>query len=107
MKNRLALWQTYRQAREFGSKPSEIVGLTAGSWEAFCFDEACFMWGRHVESTLRDATKKAKNENQAQTRAMMVMKRLMAEPEEEEEAGEESTPAPTGKFRDPAAKMKG
>lgn len=67
------------------------------------------MWGRHVEAELREATKKAKTDAQAQSKAMMVMRRLMdppaAEPEEESQAPK---PVSFGKFRDPAAtRLKG
>ena len=61
------------------------------------------MWGRHVEHELHEATKKAKNDNQAQQKAMMVMRRLMSPPEEEKES---EAPAKTAKFKDPAAIMK-
>lgn len=68
------------------------------------------MWGRHVEHELHEATKKAKTEGQAQSRAIMVMKRLMDPPSEESETDDEDKTAPSpkpsaGKFRDPAARM--
>lgn len=64
------------------------------------------MWGRHVEAEIKEATKKAKTDAQAQSKAMMVMRRLMTEPVEEDE--EESTPVPpkSGMFRDPAERFK-
>lgn len=67
------------------------------------------MWGRHVEYELHQATKKAKTEAQATTKATMTMRRLMTDPvtdEEEEEVKEAPRPS-AGKFRDPAARMKG
>lgn len=77
------------------------------SWAAFCFDEACFMWGRHVEAEIREGTKKAKNDQQFRAKAIMVFNRLMAEPEPEtSEEEEKPKPVKQGQFRDPAAFFK-
>lgn len=62
------------------------------------------MWGRHVENELHQSTKKAKTDAQAQSRAMLAMKRLMTDPTEEEDS-ETPAPVPTGQFRDPAARF--
>ena len=85
------------------------------SWAAWCFDEACFMWGRYIESQIHDATRGSKNDKQANTKAQMMMRRIMsplAEPEPEgsekkEAESQPPAPVPKGKFRDPAAMMKG
>ena len=71
------------------------------AWVAYCFDEAAFMWGNHVESSIQQAVKKAKTDQQAQTRAAGVVRRLLTEPEDPDE---KAAPAP-GKFADPAKRF--
>jgi hypothetical protein len=63
------------------------------------------MWGKHVEYRLHEATKKAKKEADAQRKAAMCMKTLMTDPETESSDEAPATPAQSGKFRDPAARM--
>lgn len=73
------------------------------------------MWGRYVENQLHEATRGAKNDKQASTKAQMMMRRIMSPPAEPESEGSDKketesqppAPAPRGKFRDPAAMMKG
>ena len=108
VQNRSALWATYLRSKEYGSRPSELVGLDPKSeaWPAWCFDEACFIWGKHVEYTIREATKNAKNEKQREGKAQAAMRRLMQSREEEVPDYEEAPEPPKGAFRDPAARFK-
>lgn len=57
------------------------------------------MWGKYVESEIRDAAKEAKDERASQAAVMRVVDKIMRDPEDETEEKE----APKGRFRDPAA----
>lgn len=88
---------------EYSSRPSELVGLSDDPYAAWCLDEATFLWGRHVEGSMDEASAKAKSSHQKHQARLRVLQNLLTpKPIEEEEAE-----APKGRFRDPAAMMKG
>lgn len=73
----------------------------ADPYVAFCIDEAVWMWGRHVEFSLEEATEGTKTKAQASGKKQMVIARLFNEVSEE---GEKK--GPSG-FRDPAMMIGG
>lgn len=44
---------------------------------AYCFDEAVFMWGTHVEGAISEAANSGKNKRQAEQKVQMVIRQLM------------------------------
>ena len=56
--------------------PSELLGLTRGSYEAYCLDEAIWYFGTIVESELEKASqprKKAKGQASAEAARKRVL----------------------------------
>jgi len=113
----MQLWILFTQSRQFRTRPSELIGINPESdpYTAYCFDEAVFMWGKHVEGELRSAQKGAKSDRQAAMKLEMRFRTLM---HEEQETGEvesdehkdfpkhlKRTPAPA-RFRDPMTALK-
>jgi hypothetical protein len=63
------------------------------------------MWGKHVESEVREAIKNGKTDKDRERKASSRMRSLMTAPAEER-SSEDNTVPPVGKFRDPAASFK-
>lgn len=42
------MWLLYLQSRDLTTPPSKLFGLTAGSYEAYCFDQAVWYFGTQV-----------------------------------------------------------
>jgi hypothetical protein len=112
----MQLWILFTQSRQFQTRPSELVGINSETdpYTAYCFDEACFMWGRHVDGELRSSQKGAKSDKAAAMKVEMRFRTLMREPEEDGGVEDEHkdfpkhlkrTPAPT-RFRDPLTALK-
>lgn len=58
--------------------PSELLGLTRGSYEAYCFDEAIWYFGTTVESKLEEASQPKGKRSKGQAQAEAARKRVMA-----------------------------
>jgi hypothetical protein len=87
-------------AKEFRCKPSSLLGLEADPYAAWCFDEACFMFGRQVENELATATQHAKNDQEHHFHRSAALRRVLSDgPERPQEA-------PRGMFRDPRELLK-
>jgi hypothetical protein len=84
------MWVTFVQAKGWQVRPSSLLGLAPGSWEAYCLDEAVFMWGGWVSQQLEKV--KGKTEAQVQRGQEMKLAQIL---------GTEGK----GRFRDPAAEM--
>lgn len=96
-------------AEQYRKRPSELLGLSDDPYSAYCLDEACYLWGAHVETELEMASRDPKDLNRkevksAQNRRQLVYRRLM----EGVEAGGptassvEEKKTTSGRFRDPA-----
>jgi hypothetical protein len=42
------MWLLFLQAKDLSTQPSKIIGLTKGSYEAYCFDQAVWYFGSQV-----------------------------------------------------------
>lgn len=77
--------------------PSSLLGLTQGSYEAYCFDEAIWYFGTIVTNELEKAEagtrKKVKGANKAQAARESALKKFL----------DEKGDGTTGRFADPAA----
>lgn len=77
-----------------GVTPSSILGLTAGSYEAYCFDQVIWYFGSTVSGELEQAgRKKQKGETKIVAARKKVLSKFLDEP------GANDKP---GKFADPA-----
>lgn len=114
----MQLWILFTQTSQYQVRASELVGINpiTDPYTAYCFDEACFMWGRHVESELQRAQKGAKTDKQARMKVEMRFRTLMQEVEEDGSVSNDDehkdfpkhiprTPAPA-RFRDPMTALK-
>jgi hypothetical protein len=86
------MWVTFVQAKGWQVRPSALLGLGPDSWEAYCLDEAVFMWGGWVTQQLEKV--KGKNEAQVQRGQEMRLTQIL---------GTQGK----GKFRDPAMEIFG
>jgi hypothetical protein len=62
--NSRSLWETYQTSKQFGVRPSELLGILASGdlFAAYCFDSACCEFGKAVEAALHDVDGKNKKE---------------------------------------------
>lgn len=56
---RWSLWDHYRTAKQFGTKPSNLLGLSSphDAWLAYQYDMTCGRLGLWVEAMLSQTTK--------------------------------------------------
>jgi hypothetical protein len=76
------------QAKGWNQRPSVLLGLAEGSYEAYCLDEAVFIWGGWVQQELQ----KVKGKTEAAVQRGQERKLTML-------LGKTKQP---GTFRDPA-----
>lgn len=50
------LWDLWTKSKEWGKRPSEMLTIT-DPYHAWCFDEACAVFGRACEAAMADARK--------------------------------------------------
>lgn len=75
----MRVWQTFLQSKEWGKRPSEIVGVN-GEYESYCFDQAVWHFGQGVQQRLEEARNSgSKNESQAfkESRVQNTFRQLM------------------------------
>lgn len=87
------MWLLYLQARDQRNPPSNLIGLTAGSYEAFCLDQAVWYLGTRIQTQLENVGRK-KDRKQAANEA--ARERLMKKILGQEDSGKSG-------FADPAA----
>lgn len=97
-------------ARTYRCRPSQLIDI-GDPYAAYCFDEACYAWGAHVETELAKASSGAKNEKEAAAKRSRQYQLLMTdlpEPDEDKSDKPKSKPKPKPKqFKDPADLFKG
>lgn len=100
----MQLWILFTQSKQFQNRPSELIGINpiTDPYTAYCFDEACFMWGRYVEGELDKSQRGAKNDQQARGKLEMRFRTLMREEEEDGEVEDEHKNFPKHLHRQPA-----
>ena len=79
------------EAQRWSCRPSELVGLKSGSYEAYCLDQAVGFVGASIQRELEEAVSKPSAEER---RAQAAQKRIL-----EKYVGSESDAG----FADPAA----
>lgn len=84
------MWHLWQMSKKWKVRPSDLVALT-DPYEAWCLDEACYMWGMHVDAELDKAGAKAKKAEVANQRRQAALTKLLGGPEESNKA-----------YRDPA-----
>lgn len=58
--------------------PSELIGLTAGSYEAYCLDEAVWFFGTHLSNALEKAgQKRAKGAGKTESARKRVLAKYL------------------------------
>lgn len=84
----------WRRSQSLGQAPSDILGLTRGSYEAYCIDEAVWYLGTTIESELDEAGngKPSKGERKAHDARKRVLEKYFGKAPEEQR-----------KFADPMA----
>lgn len=77
MTNRPLLWQLHLRSKEWGQRPSDLVGIseTHGSYAAYCFDGAVDYFGREVEAAMDKV--KGKNEKGRQARQENALRSML------------------------------
>lgn len=46
------VWSLWLQSQALGNQPSDMLGLVAGSYEAFCLDQAVWYAGSTIQNEL-------------------------------------------------------
>lgn len=87
-------------AKEYHQRPSHLLGIADDDYTAYCLDEACFLWGSHVEGELEEAGANAKKPEEAKRKRQMKFKQLLTPRNEE---GVQEAPK---QYRDPAEMLK-
>lgn len=65
----------------FGQPPSLCMGLTPGSYEAYCLDQACWYLGVTITKELHEAgQKKSKAETKAEAARKKVLDKYFGTP---------------------------
>lgn len=91
MKNLAQSWGLYQDAKTWGCRPSELLGIDE-PYPAYCFDQAIGAWGNHIISELE----KIEDKNPKKV-ANKRRNRLMALLEAPAEQRFQSFRNPTGK----------
>lgn len=74
------VWTLYQQAQGMKLPPSSIMGLTAGSYEAYCLDQAVWYAGITISGDLEKAgQKRSKGEGRMQSARQRVLDRYFGE----------------------------
>lgn len=72
------MWLLYLQSRDQATLPSILFGLTPGSYEAYCFDQAVWYFGSQVSHRVEKAGRKpAKGEQQAHAAQERELKKIL------------------------------
>lgn len=74
------MWELYQHAKAWKTRPSELLSIK-GSYEAFCLDEAIWVFGSYVESELDKI--KGKTEKQIANKKEAKLKTLLGAKEEQ------------------------
>lgn len=70
----------WKQSQALRLTPSRIIGLTDGSYEAYCFDQAVWYFGSVLESELEQAGhKRQKGEGQREAARKKILAKYLDE----------------------------
>jgi hypothetical protein len=87
-------------AQEYQCRPSSLVGIEDDPWLSWCLDEATYLWGRHLDSQVKEASQKGKTDKARQANAQRELTKWLSDPSRTEQVVQ-------GRFRDPAMLLKG
>lgn len=72
------MWLLYLQSRDQSTLPSILLGLTPGSYEAYCFDQAVWYFGSQVSHKVEEAGRKpVKGEQQQKAAQERELKKIL------------------------------
>ena len=72
------MWLLYQQAKDLQQAPSQCLGLTQGSYEAFCLDQAVWYLGSTIQNRLEMVGHKpAKGEASANQARQRELKKIL------------------------------
>lgn len=72
------MWLLYLQSRDLATLPSVFLGLTPGSYEAYCFDQAVWYFGSQVSHRVEKAGRKpVKGEASQQAAQERELKKIL------------------------------
>src|SRR5690606_18274428 len=92
VRNKNQIWLLWQQSQGLGVQPSVILGLTQGSYEAYCLDQAIWYFGSTIQNDLSNAGhKKSKREGQIEAARKKVLHKYLG--------GDQFAP----RYADPAA----
>lgn len=75
------MWMLWQQSQSLGVTPSSLIGLTEGSYEAYCFDQAAWYFGSIITQELNQAgQKKQKGEAQVEAARKRVLDKFLKKP---------------------------
>lgn len=80
-------------ALEFRARPSSLLDLEGDPYVAWCFDEACYSWGKWVDAQLSEAESQGDKPAQKKQKREMAWNRIF---------GDEARGSKKSQFRDPA-----
>lgn len=84
------MWTLWLKAKAFRCLPSHLIGLTAGSYEAYCLDEAVWYLGSIIGNELEQA---GQTKSKGAGKMEAARKRVMAKHFGEEKKGQYADPA--------------
>lgn len=68
------MWQTYRQSKDWGQRPSEILRIE-NAYVGYCVDEAVWVFGGWVDDQVESAGESAGRKNDTNKKAKVRMQR--------------------------------
>lgn len=77
------LWLVHQIAKEYGQRPSRLLGVRADDepWLAFSLDSACWMFGTWVDGKLAERTEPKKTgKDKGKTDPKYTLEQLLADP---------------------------
>lgn len=100
------MWKLWLLSKTWRQRPSEFVAIT-DPWAAYCFDEAVFTWGQHVETEMSEAQDSVEEVGQKMHMRKMTLASLLKGSSNTSETTTDAV-APRqspGLYRDPAQRV--
>lgn len=74
------VWLLWHKAKSVATRPSEIIGLKASTYEAYCLDEAVIYFGTQLDNMLQEAGHKpSKEDRRAKSAREAVLRKIFSE----------------------------
>ena len=76
------MWVLWRESQALRESPSTLLGLTRGSYEAYCLDQAVWYFGSYIDAEVEKAGhKKQKGEAQLMAARKRVLSKYVDGPD--------------------------